>query len=234
MNSNNQQGAASHAPNPKVPLKFVIEGKEYETFNQYKTGAELKQLAGIPLDTELFLSISKPYQDELIENVKQVNLARPETEYFFVKKKLQFFINDKPFTWYKQYIRGIQIRELGNIPAEDDIFLDIKEGWQDDQILDDEVVDLARPGKEKFFSKPRPTEVTIIVNARPHIWKERIISFEQLVVLAFASYDNNPNKGYTVTYSRGWEPKPEGTMVKGSVVRVKNKMIFDVTATDKS
>jgi hypothetical protein len=233
MNSNNNQGA-SHSPNPKVPLNFVIEGKEYETFDQYKTGAELKQLAGIPLDTELFLSISKPYQDELIENEKQVNLARPESEYFFVKKKLQFFINDKPFTWYKQYIRGMQIRELGNIPVEDDIFLDIKQGWQDDQISDEEVVDLARPGREKFFSKPRPTEVTIIVNARPYIWKEVNISFEQLVVLAFGSYDNNPNKGYTITYSRGWEPKPEGTMVKGSNVSVKNKMIFDVTATDKS
>ena len=233
MNLDNQQGVV-HPHNPKKPLTFVIEGKEYETFDQYKTGAELKQLAGIPLDTELFLSVSKPYQDELIENEKQVNLARPETEYFFVKKKLKFFINNKPFTWYKQYIRGAQIRELGNIPAEDIIFLDLKEGWQDDEILDDEVVDLARPGKEKFLSKPIHTELTIIVNARPHIWKEANISFEQLIALAFGSYDNNPNKGYTVTYSRGWDPKSEGTMVKGAVVRVKNKMIFDVTATDKS
>lgn len=233
MNSDNQHGVI-HPHNPQKPLTFVIEGKDYETFDQYKTGAELKQLAGIPLDTELFLSVSKPYQDELIENEKRVNLARPETEYFFVKKKLQFFINGKLFTWYKQYIRGIQIKELGNIPAEDIIFLDLKEGWQDDEILDDEIVDLARPGKEKFFSKPKPTELTIIVNARSHVWKEINISFEQLVALAFGSYDNNPNKGYTVTYSRGWDPKSEGTMVKGAVVRVKNKMIFDVTATDKS
>ena len=233
MNSDNQHGVI-HPHNPQKPLTFVIEGKDYETFDQYKTGAELKQLAGIPLDTELFLSVSKPYQDELIENEKQVNLARPETEYFFVKKKLKFFINNKPFTWYKQYIRGAQIRELGNIPAEDIIFLDLKEGWQDDEILDDEIVDLARPGKEKFFSKPKPTELTIIVNARSHVWKEINISFEQLVALAFGSYDNNPNKGYTVTYSRGWDPKSEGTMVKGAFVRVKNKMIFDVTATDKS
>lgn len=233
MNSDNQHGVI-HPHNPKKPLTFVIEGKDYETFDQYKTGAELKQLAGIPLGTELFLSVSKPYQDELIENEKQVNLARPETEYFFVKKKLQFFINGKPFTWYKQYIRGIQIRELGNIPAEDIIFLDLKEGWQDDEIIDDEIVDLARPGKEKFFSKSKPMELTIIVNARSHVWKEIDISFEQLVALAFGSYDNNPNKGYTVTYSRGWDPKSEGTMVKGAVVRVKNKMIFDVTATDKS
>lgn len=233
MNLDNHDGA-SHAPKLKVPLKFVIEGNEHETFDQYKTGAQLKELAGIPLETELFLSISKPYQDELIENEKSVNLARPETEYFFVKKKLHFTINSEPFTWYKQYIRGIQIKELGNISPEDDICLDIKEGWQDDQIMDDEVVDLARPGRERFISKPKPKEFIIIVNAREKVWSEKTISFNQVVILAFGSYDNNPNKGYTVTYSRGREPKPEGTMVKGSVVNVKHKMVFDVTATDKS
>lgn len=83
MNSNN---GAPHTQIPKVPLRFVIEGKQYETFDQYKTGTELKELAGIPLETELFLSISKPYSDELIENDKSINLARPETEYFFVKR----------------------------------------------------------------------------------------------------------------------------------------------------
>ncbi|WP_164126205.1 multiubiquitin domain-containing protein [Sphingobacterium luzhongxinii] len=225
---------SSGAPTQKHPLEFIIEGKKYETFDQYKTGAELKQIADIPSETELFLSISKPYDDELIENETSVNLARPEKEYFFVKKKLHFSINGESFIWHKQFIRGIQLRELGKISPEEDLFLDIKGPWEDDQILDDEIVDLARPGKEKFISKPKPTEFTIIVNARSHTWKESNISFEQLVVLAFGTYDSNPNKGYTVTYSRGWDPKPEGTMVKGSVVRVKNKMIFDVTATDKS
>lgn len=230
----NKDNGAPSTQKLKKPLEFIIEDKKYETFDQYKTGAELKELSGIPLDTELYLSISKPYEDELVENDIRVNLARPETEYFFVKKKLHFFINDKEFTWYKQFIRGVQIRELGSISREDDIFLDIKEGWEDDQILDDEVVDLARPGKERFISRPKQSKFTIIVNAREKTWEEPQISFEQVIVLAFGSYDPNPNKGYTVTYSKGREPKPEGTMVKGSVVRVKNKMIFDVTATDKS
>lgn len=218
----------------KSPLKFIIEGKEYETFDQYIIGIELKQLAGIPLDTELFLSISKPYKDELIENDKQVNLARPETEYFFIKKKLHFEIDGVSYTWYKQFISGAQIRALGNISPDYDIFLDIKKGWQDDQIMDDEIVDLARPGKEKFFSKKKQREFSIIVNAREKIWEGNTITFEQVVTLAFGVYDTNPNKGYTVTYSRGHDPKAEGTMVKGSVVNVKHKMIFDVTATDKS
>lgn len=225
---------APNAQKSKVPLKFAIEGKTYETFDQYKTGAELKQLAGIPLETELYLSISKPYKDELIENDKSVNLARPETEYFFVKKKLHFTINQVPFTWYRQFITGAEIRELGDVSPDDDIYLDIKEGWEDDVILDDEVVDLARQGVEHFISKPKSKEFKIIVNAREKAWKESAISFEQVVMLAFGTYDNNPNKGYTVTYSKGPKPNKEGTMVKGSVVYVKNNMIFDVTATDKS
>jgi len=215
-------------------LKYIIEGKEYSTKDQYKTGAELKQEAAIPLETELFLSISKPFMDELIENNTRVNLARPETEYFFVKKKLHFTINKEPFTWYKQFIRGLQIRELGKIDHDDALYLDIKEGYEDDFITDNEIVDLARPGKEHFLSKEKPVAFTIIVNAARKEWHEKTISFEQVVTLAFGLYDNNPNKGYTVTYSRGSDPKPEGTMVKNSVVKVKNKMIFDVTATDKS
>lgn len=221
-------------PQKKLSLKLVIEGKQYETFEQYMTGTQLKELAGISLETDLFLSIARPYKDELIENDKSVNLARPEMEYFFVKKKLHFSIDGKPFVWYKQYIRGIQIRELGNIPTEVDIFLDIKKDWEDDMITDDEVVDLARPGKEKFITKPVSVKFTVIVNAQEKEWDKPTISFEQVIVLAFGAYDPNPNKGYTVTYCRGHEPKPEGTMVKNSVVRVKNKMLFNVTATDKS
>ena len=230
----NVHDGAPDTQKEKIPLKFVIEGKEYETCEQYLTGAELKQLAGIPLETELFLSISKPYNDELIENDTRVNLARPETEYFFVKKKLHFTINGVPFVWYKQYIRGVQIRELGKISSDDELYLDILDGWNDDFIEDDEIVDLARPGAEHFISKPKQKEFKIIVNAREKAWPQTTISFEQVIVLAFGSYDNNPNKGYTVTYSKGPKSNREGSMVKGTVVDVKNNMIFDVTATDKS
>ncbi|OMP80148.1 multiubiquitin domain-containing protein [[Flexibacter] sp. ATCC 35208] len=233
MNSQYHDGA-SDAHHPKEPLHFKIEGKGYQTSDQYKTGAELKQMAGIPLDTELYLSVSKPYEDELIENDKSVNLARPEVEEFIVKRKLHFYINGQLFTSYEQYITGAQIRELGNIPADHELYLDIQDGWQDDLITDDEIVDLAREGKERFVSRPPKHDYIIIVNARQKEWKAANISFEQVVVLAFGAYDNNPNIGYTVNYSRGWEPKPEGTMVKNSILRVKNKMIFDVTATDKS
>ena len=39
---------------------------------------------------------------------------------------------------------------------------------------------------------------------------------------------------FTVTYTRGEGHKPQGTLVEGETVKVKDGMIFNVTATDKS
>jgi uncharacterized protein YegP (UPF0339 family) len=77
-------------------------------------------------------------------------------------------------------------------------------------------------------------ERPIIVNGREKIWSQKYISFSELVKLAFGSFNDNPNTCYTVTYSRGCGSKPEGSLVKGQEVKVKSKMIFNVTATDKS
>jgi hypothetical protein len=216
----------------KNPLKFIMEGKEYETYDQYKTGLELKQLAGIPADTELFLSISKPYEDELIENEKVVNLARPETEYFFVKRKLRFTINSVIHTWYKQYIRGIQIRELGEIPETDGIYLDLPGGWKDDLITNDEVVDLARPGVEHFVSRHHANDIQIIVNGSLKEFSKPKITYEEVVILAFGNYD--PNRGYKVKYTDGPHQNPKGMLSQGTEVFVKNKMNFNVASTHQS
>lgn len=76
-------------------------------------------------------------------------------------------------------------------------------------------------------------EFTIIVNTRPKIWKEKRISYEEVVILAFGSYSEDPNIVYTVTYSKG-EDRHEGSLVKGESVKVKDGMIFNVTQTNKS
>ncbi|HEY8659011.1 MAG TPA: multiubiquitin domain-containing protein [Hanamia sp.] len=215
-------------------LQITIEDKLYGWDRQYITGKEVKLLGGLPADSELFLTVSEPWKDEPIENEEEVDLARPGIEGFYVKKKLEFIINGKSFETDRQYILESEIRRLGYISEDFDIFLSIHGPYEDELIKENERVDLARPGVEHFYSKEKPVEFIIIVNTRDKDWKEKTISFEQVVVLAYGSYDPNPNKGYTVTYCRGHEPKPEGTMIKGSVVRVKNKMVFDVSATDKS
>jgi hypothetical protein len=77
-------------------------------------------------------------------------------------------------------------------------------------------------------------QVTIIVNARAKTWTEKDISFEQVVKLAFPTPPPGENIVYTVTYRKGEGHKPEGTLTQGESVKVKDGMIFNVTATDKS
>ena len=103
-------------------LIYKIEGKTFKTTEQYITGEELKKQGKIPLDVELYLAVLKPFEDELIENSTRVNLARPDIEQFFCKKKLYYFINNKEYISYKQWISGAELREKGNIPPTDDIY----------------------------------------------------------------------------------------------------------------
>lgn len=76
-------------------------------------------------------------------------------------------------------------------------------------------------------------ESIIIVNAREKPFSGKEISFKQVVELAFGTYEDNVNIVYTVSYSKGEDPK-QGTMTKGTTVKVKSGMIFNVTRTDKS
>ena len=82
------------------------------------------------------------------------------------------------------------------------------------------------PGQNKEF--------IIIVNAKEKNWLEKNINFQQLVILAFGNFEDNQSTAYTVTYKRGEEKKSEGSMVIGDAVHVKDKMIFNVSKTNKS
>ncbi|WP_291110334.1 multiubiquitin domain-containing protein [Flavobacterium sp. UBA6195] len=227
-----KNGQDDHSKRPL--LELIIEGKKFEWFEQYITGKQLKELRGLPLDCELFLDIVEPWKDDAILNDETVDLARPGIEQFYIKQKLKYSIDGKNFETEKQYIKGSQIRRQGNIAADFQIYLDNKQPWEDDLIEDDEIVDLARPGKEKFYSKKEITEFIIIVNGREKQWNQKTISFTQVVELAFGNYQENPNTVYTVTYAKGPHQNPEGSMVKGDKVFVTNKMVFNVTATNKS
>lgn len=224
----------NHHNSGKAELLFTIDGNKFKTESQYLTGLEVKKLAGIPSDLELYLAIQKPWEDELISNDTKVDLARPEIEHFYCKKKLQITVDGKPYVWYKQYITGLEIKKLANLSDDVEIVLTIPKPWEDEVLTDDTSVDLARPGVEHFISRDIIKEVILIVNGKEKPWCEKTIGFEQVIELSKGSYVENAQTFYTVTYTRGPKENPEGEMVKGDRVIVKNKMIFNVTATDKS
>ena len=76
--------------------------------------------------------------------------------------------------------------------------------------------------------------MVIIVNGRQKTVTSKELSFDEIVALAFDSPPTGDNTIFTITYRRGEGNKPEGTLVKGETVKIKEGMIFDVTATSRS
>lgn len=224
--SNNNDG--------KPALKLTVNKKSYDWPEQYITDEELRKIGQINADDKLYLRVEEPWLDELIQPGTKINLARPGIEEFYSTEKLVFTVNGKSYVWSEQFITGKQIREVAGIDADDLIYLDNERPYKDNLIEDDEEVDLARPTIEHFYTVPVGFEVTIIVSGTAHQWKKGKITFQQVIELAYGSYNDDPNVAYTVTYEDGPKQNPEGSMIKDSVVFVKDKMIFNATATDKS
>jgi hypothetical protein len=77
--------------------------------------------------------------------------------------------------------------------------------------------------------------VTIIVEGTPHEWpKDEKITFEQVVLWVYPDYSASDGRAYTVTFERGEGNKPEGQLIKGGSVKVKEGMVFNVSRTGES
>lgn len=139
-------------------LYFKVEDREFSTSKQYLTGAEIKKIAGLPLESELFLTVGSPWKDEPIPDDKEVDLARPGIEGLYIRKKLKFILDCKDYESDRQYVTGAYLRKLGNIPAGYNIYLAVSGPYEDELIKDDDRLNLARPGIENFYScKPNTT-----------------------------------------------------------------------------
>lgn len=76
--------------------------------------------------------------------------------------------------------------------------------------------------------------ITIIVNGREKSVTSKELTFDQVVDLAFDDPQRGPQIVFTITYRRGHGDKPEGKLVEGDTVKVKEGMIFNVKRTDQS
>ncbi len=78
-------------------------------------------------------------------------------------------------------------------------------------------------------------KVTIIVNGTPYeVDKKEEITYEEVVTLAFPDFPQHPEITYSVKYKRGHGNKPEGILLPGNSVKVKDEMVFDVSPTNQS
>lgn len=80
------------------------------------------------------------------------------------------------------------------------------------------------PGQDK--------EVAIIINGRLKTVTGHQITYEQIVALAFP--DTPPNEGTVFTVAFSYEHGEDGTLVAGQHTRIKERMVINVTKTNRS
>ncbi|HEX8255626.1 MAG TPA: multiubiquitin domain-containing protein, partial [Thermoanaerobaculia bacterium] len=74
----------------------------------------------------------------------------------------------------------------------------------------------------------------IVVNGREKSVAARELTFAEIIRLAFENAPSDENTIFTVNFRRGHGEKPEGSLVDGGVVKVKEGMVFNVTSTTRS
>ena len=79
-----------------------------------------------------------------------------------------------------------------------------------------------------------PKATNVVANGRERSVTDDELTFNQVAGLAFDPVPSGPNIAITITFRRGHGNKPEGSLLPGDTVKVKEGMIFNVSVTDKS
>lgn len=126
---------------------------------------------------------------------------------------------------------GEALYRLGEVPPHHELFREVTGDHEDTPVPNNgEAVHLRQD--EHLHAGPR--EITLIVNGRKRKVMRRKESFADIVALAFDPVPTGPNIMFTITYRNGPHRNPEGSLLEGQTVSVRDGMIFDVTPTDKS
>jgi len=151
---------------------------------------------------------------------------------FHSDRSFRFQLDDRTFEWGATHISGATLKHLAGVEISHNDVWQINHGEAERLIGDSDLADLSAPGVERFCTKP--IKITILVNVRPREIHQRRVSYWEIVKMAYPEAGPNENIIYSVEYSRGPHSNPEGSMVDGQHVHVKDGMTFYVTPTDKS
>jgi 5,10-methylene-tetrahydrofolate dehydrogenase/methenyl tetrahydrofolate cyclohydrolase len=78
-------------------------------------------------------------------------------------------------------------------------------------------------------------DIKIIVNGTEHVVTEDVVSFDEVVEIAFPGHPNNPDIVFSVTFEKADSKPHQGTLASGGKVTVKKRgTVFDVTQTNRS
>ena len=88
--------------------------------------------------------------------------------------------------------------------------------------------------EDEHFHSAKDRKFRIIVNLEEKLVTKRVLTFREVVKLAYPHVQDGPDVIYTVTYKKAAGPQREGTLDEGQSVEIKNGTNFHVRRTDRS
>jgi hypothetical protein len=149
------------------------------------------------------------------------------------KHQVRIHIDQKPYE-SPNPTTGEALYKLGLVQLGLELFYEVKGDKEDPEVPDGNEPVHLREDEHFHSGPPQHKEFTIIVNGQKKVVTTKRVTFDQIVKLAFPTPPNGANILYTISYEDGPPANPQGSMTEGERVKVKNGMIFNVTATDKS
>jgi hypothetical protein len=213
---------------------FVLNGASHHSQDREMTARDILNRGGFfPASDHILIQLLHPGSksvglDELID------LAGHRSNDFWAAlsdRVFMFTVDELGYEWAEPKITETQLRQITGLSDDRDFELERRDA--PDQIIGEgEALDLGAAGTEHIRTVPAFT--TIIVNAQAHKVAGKQISFEALVKLAFEVVPTGPDILITVDYGKGPKENPKGSLKAGQSVKIKNGMVFDVVATDRS
>jgi len=149
------------------------------------------------------------------------------------KQGVRIHIDQKPYE-SPNPTTGEALYMLGHVQPGYELFREVR-GDKEDPVVPDESEPIHLRDDEHFHSGPaQPRKFAIIVNGQRKVVTTRTVTFDEIVRLAYPTPPAGANILYTVSYEDGPRANPQGSLKEGQTVKVKDGMIFNVTATDRS
>ena len=230
-------------PLDRVKSFAVLVGNEKLEFKKFRIddpvplGRQILEAAGMDADgnASLFAILSNgDFEDVRLD--EKFDLRKRGAERFVAfcsDRDFRFEVNDDQLQWGKPLISGQVLQRLAKAGDNECVFLEVR-GGQDHLIEAEQLVDLNKPGVERFFTAPKPDpNIEIIVNSRAKVVPDEKVTFEQIVQLAFPG-QHAPTVVFSMTYRCAASEPFAGELGAGGCVIVKSGTIFNVTRTVQS
>lgn len=213
---------------------LTIDNAKIESDDPVLTGRQLLELADrTPVEEHLVLFFGNRRQLEDIDLEESVDLREPGRERFVTFRSDRIFnfeLDGQRQPWGADTISETTLRRIAGIGNGGSVWLERRD--QEDQLLQEgEEISLDPQGVERFYTK---RALTIIVNGRRKVVEQTTLTFDELLALAFDPVPVGSYWCFTVAYRSGPPANEEGTLIAGESVELKDGMVFNVTATDKS